>query len=241
MRIFSKFRDYYDGLSSYDDRPWKREESSVILPYNDKRINFHGSFFDFLKIFDTISLYSREKNSPDRRYYILNLSFERKFLFFCGRIYPVLFQEYNSIKENIYWDFGSFRESEYFIKAFKYDSLFKIKDTEERAKKMFDVSSIPKSFYNLGIEMNCPIILIERFNDQKTTFTEMLFKLTLNPSLKKINFQKVVSCVDAFTQIDSYLFNELTENKEKIPNIPNDVKIFSHGFDKFSFRKPSSK
>lgn len=241
MRIFSKFRDYYDGLSSYNDRSWKREESSVILPHNDKRINFQGSFSDFLKVFDTISLYLREKNSLDGKYHIFNFSFERKFLFFCGRIYPVLFQKYNSIKENIYWDFESFRENKYFARAFKHNSLFKIKNTEENAKRLFDVSSAPKSFYSLGIEMNCPIVLIERFNDRRTALTEMFFKLTLNPNLKNINFQKMVSCADAFMQIESYLFNELAENKEKTPNMPNDVKISSHGFDKFSFRKPSSK
>lgn len=67
-------------------------------------------------------------------------------------------------------------------------------------------------------------------------------KIVLNPILKDIEFYKTgIDAKTAFMAVQTYISNILT-NPEKEPEIPNKVKIESHGFDyKTSFRKDPTK
>ena len=76
MRIISSYKDYYDGLSQHDDRPWKRETSSIVLPANDLRFGIKRK--DFVEIFESFHLYLFKDNGL----------YEKCFLFFCGKIFP---------------------------------------------------------------------------------------------------------------------------------------------------------
>lgn len=223
MRIISSYKDYYDGLSQYDDRPWKRETSSMVLPVNDLRIDIKRK--DFFKIFDSFYLHLFRNNG----------FYERCFLFFCGKIYPYL-KCGNSGK--IYWDFESFSQSDEFLISSKKDKIFDLFNAEKKIKKLFSNENVPAKFSNLGIEFKSPIINIKRF--YKNIVNNPSIELTFNPNLKELNFQKIMSFQSAFMEIDSYLFNELVYDTQIETQVSDKIKIESHGFNEFSFRKEKS-
>ncbi len=61
--------------------------------------------------------------------------------------------------------------------------------------------------------------------------------LSVNPELKKFNFQKVVDPFQAFQKLSQFLSNELAHEKPIAPT-PDKYKILAHNMDKWSFRNP---
>lgn len=223
MRIISSYKDFYDGLSQHDDRPWKRETSSIVLPANDLRLSIKRK--DFVEIFDSFHLYLFEDNGL----------YERCFLFFCGKIFPYLKCEKSGM---IYWNFESFSQSNEFLTSSRKDKFFNLFKKSERARRLFIHENAPIKFLRLGIEFRSPIINIKRFHNG--ILDNPSIELTLNPNLKDLGFQKIMSLHDAFLEIDSYLFNELASDEKNDANVSDKIKIDSHGFDRFSFRKDPS-
>ena len=60
--------------------------------------------------------------------------------------------------------------------------------------------------------------------------------LTLNPRLSSLCFQKVKDPYSTYLELERYLSNKANPMKP-IPEMPDTVKIQSHGFDEKSFRK----
>lgn len=61
-------------------------------------------------------------------------------------------------------------------------------------------------------------------------------RITIAPKLSDYGFGSILSPEQAYQELYRWLCNKPVEAK-KIPHINNDMRILTHGFDKFSFRK----
>tara|TARA_R110000822_G_C15338795_1_gene495981 strand:+ start:38329 stop:38664 length:336 start_codon:yes stop_codon:yes gene_type:complete len=66
-------------------------------------------------------------------------------------------------------------------------------------------------------------------------------KVISYPSLKKLEFYKVFGAYEAFQKIEQYIANELVDRDVIDHEVSDKLKIQSHGFDEFSFRRSKSK
>lgn len=98
-----------------------------------------------------------------------------------------------------------------------------------------------KEYFQFFLDWKVPIFYIGSDRKVVIDFDGGGRKIILNPTLKEVEFFKVFDAKSAFLAIQTFISNILT-NPEKEPEIPNKVKIESHGFDfKHSFRKDPTK
>jgi hypothetical protein len=65
--------------------------------------------------------------------------------------------------------------------------------------------------------------------------------VTVNPRLQDYSFVSVIDPITAFQEISAFLGSNLVEQKDPNPHMSDELKSEIHGFDKWSFRKPSKK
>ena len=94
----------------------------------------------------------------------------------------------------------------------------------------FDNLYVGKSLSDeLFIKYNAPILLVYESHWGGT--------ITLNPRLNEFNFITKYDPIAAFQEIAMYIGNNLAKQVDPTTNFSDDLKINSHGFDKWSFRK----
>ncbi len=133
---------------------------------------------------------------------------------FCGKIYPGLMY-YEGIK-----------------RRFLYDQA----EVEAFDKKHPDYKILPwcqnwNDFFNqkCPFEFKKPIFVFEKYRDQG-------FVLTWNAQLNNYDFAKVVEPYTAYQELAMWVGAQARPEKE-IAEVSDEVKVESHGFDKYSFRK----
>ena len=88
--------------------------------------------------------------------------------------------------------------------------------------------------------------MIFKDNDKATFFEWINLVLVINlprvnPSLKNIQFEKYHDPYTVFQNVERYIWNDMITTSDFEDNISNQDKIESHGFNEWSFRKPSTK
>jgi len=78
---------------------------------------------------------------------------------------------------------------------------------------------------------NTPIMLVEHNSNHQP-------KVTINPRLNKLGFASVIDPYKAFQELSMYIGNNLVNQKDPNPPISDILKAETHGFNKWSFRKP---
>lgn len=219
MRIISDFHDYYDA---------------VMKTGMDKNVIYSRTNVGFKVI---------NKNFPPVNY---NLSVSSNnyvtlstiYLGYCGQIIPlvkyenkdqvVVFNNIKSLEEfsdrvglklrykksffsRIYWDSSNLES---------YDDFFKNKETD----------SLKEFFF----KYNVPLFLYYKEKDQ-------IRYLVTNPKLLDLNFQKFKDPYTVFQDISQYVSGVLLTNQNPMVTISDKDKVYKHGFNKWSFRKPGKK
>lgn len=232
----NKTTDYYDG---------------VCRQHGDKNVRY---IRDIKELFAEENIFNQTKLS--KRWYVNNRftvqspviregfsnkrhSFTHFLIGFCGKIYCgytyTYAEEYNYEWKDCKVEYCFDLER---IKTIC--SQIEHKRTRETVEshiqhfsQVFDYFKHNRQLEELFKIYNCPIFTI--------TDTHMYQpKITINDVLKNYGFYKVFDAYQTFQELYMYLANIAVPMKH-IPTISDEMKAYTHGFNKFSFRKPKSK
>ena len=89
---------------------------------------------------------------------------------------------------------------------------------------------------NLFEKYKTPTFIIKYKNDSVPDM-----QLIINPCLKDYEFYRVFDPYTCYQEISMYVGNNLVEDPNKAWPIGDKLKVQSHGFDKYSFRKDKQK
>lgn len=207
MRIKSNFRDYYDHIQQY-----VYGESSTYTRAWCSMNNRHSELLLNSKCFN------------------LDSSFV---VGFCGRIYGGV---HKFVREERVKGEPNTRYIYDYVWSIEqwYSGRYEIDWMDKERIKARQKNFFIKDEHSIFIEENCPIFYIDRnysvccpLNPQKHE--------KFNKTLKSCHFEQIVSPEEAYTSLVDYIGFLGMEHKT-IPEMSNDVKVISHGFDKHSFR-----
>ena len=246
MRIISRFHDYYDGLNdgADTDHVWKRETSCFLVDRDDPFFldsNWELSMqhqMDALHVPNRTACYSKS----GRYLGLENDSYRRSLLLFCGRFFPLV-----RLKESVCWRFEEFEAAiDLPNRPFSREWARDKKRIYADSRKMFSIDNIPSRYTTMNLRYKCPVILLDIQEQDLGPIREhekdrFRVRITLNPRLADLEFQRILPPYDAFQSIETYLFNELAEQTNPPVEISDDIRRDAHGFDKRSFRKDPSK
>ena len=230
MRIISKFHDYYDSIQSLG------QDRSLIYNRQEKEILFDNYPFPIF--------YYNKYNYRNCCFYI-----EQKIIGFCGKIYPLLKLEFKGIRNFCY----TLEDIDNFI-----DNNFKEKDIEKyyqrkivtkswwpdfqrfRFEEFFNKCLKEKNkYYELFMKEKSPIFVAQT-KRELDSYRKKGGYLEFNTCLKRYEFFRIFNTYQAFQEISMFMGNFAAPFKP-IPIIKDEIMSEIKGFNKESFRKPSSK
>jgi hypothetical protein len=232
MRLVSKFKDFYDSIRAYgEDKTYLYMRETKDLSKDDYGL--------FLKCFTGLGRYHDWIPQNEA------ISLKTVFITFCGKTYVGIQCNYSNLSSypGLY---KSIREYHYDIKSvsafvLKYGSAW-AKDTFIKGSKYSKDRTLQQQFKemlaNNGKQVNTALLIkhhtpvIAEYPDE-----ERERKFCSNPCLKDFNFAKAVDPFRAYQEIDMFISGILTPESKPMPKIPDELKVQSKGFDKYSFRK----
>jgi len=238
MKIFSKYKDYYDSAASAGiDETIRFNREMSVIQLTDVPIKIPRSIDITIK-----------KNPTDP--YTTTRPLFPVIVGFCGKTYVVWTYDLSphALNDSENWknDFKSwcmfYGDDVYeFINKFAGEkSLRRFKTERRQGKEKFDEFMATwhnKENHDMFIKYGVPTFLIHNITFQwwKTT-TEC--ELVLNPILSLVQFYKIFDSFQAFQQISSYISGVLGTKESNSTPMTDKEKVISHGFDiKTSFRK----
>lgn len=249
MRIISpQFHDYYDKVQSFlpDNLNYIRQKEEV---------REQNLLFPIFYSYDAIH----------------SVSVQQHIVGFCGKIYPVLRlsfhkypKDYNISSYEVFafcfniQDIDDFVKNNFSRKAYEdylkrtnyprrnkrkhwridckhWDYSLRREEFEDFFKKFKEIQN---DFVEMFNKKQCPIFIVDvkpyYFSREKETL------VTYNGCLRELEFYRMFDPYTAYQEIEMFLTNFAVPQK-KMPIIENEAKIFTHGFNNFSFRKEKSK
>jgi len=220
MRIFSKFRDYYDvvvGQTGFD--------SSLVYERESKALPFKGNLDDYNN--------HRAWNSykPDFRWIII---------LFCGKEYKCI-QVYDSMGKYKYFytkeeylEYVKNNHKEYYNKIQKHKGgwLYNKPEYTLFEKQIFTNEEIS----DLHIKYNSPVLVIDEDHSKYN-----VWNVIINGEIGKYQFVRVVDVYTAFQEIEMYIGGILGMVKDGKVSIADKDMLPQKGFDQFSFKNPKGK
>ena len=251
MKIYSKFKDYYDIAlvhGSQENLLFERKLQNIDIR-KDSRIN---EKFTSLQL--TAMKIHQEMKSLSATYEI-----ERKFklhpmmVIFCGKVYPGFHVTHESMGASIvpvktvdgcFYDMDSlssyFRKNESNIKDLKeekrsrWNSLYFGEKTTKKIEDFFSISGSNK-FENDLLEYKIITAVVTSYQNSEGEH------FTINLPLKEVDFYRKFDPWQAHQEISMYIGGVLAPESKPMIKVADKYKIMGHGFDDMSFRKPPSK
>ena len=239
MYIISKEKDYYDGVVG-------TMGIDKTIVYERKTIEI-DDVTKFPKIFHKTPSWIRQHVN-----HFLNLDWydtdSKKYdscssfiVGFCGKLY---------LGWKFYYEVKVRADYDGIIDKMKTDIIYGFENAEKHLKKehwnrniVDDIEYI--SHYDpieLFRELNTPIFLYDSdYGRINITPYHNHSKFFINPILKDYEFYKVMDTFTAFQEISMFLGGVLGIGEKEIVEIEDKYKIPQHGFDKWSFRRESTK
>lgn len=217
MRIVSKFKDCYDGLTSNSEPIYVRTTSEIQLPYNVALRNF------------------------DIRHNNTTYPFSAMLLGLCGRVYPAFYLHDGEDKQyKVYYsrsalveDFPEVLERRCMGRWYEKPPQIDYCDEIFRRSLGYGLPIDEEKKFSHYFSVDTPAFVVYNTGRNETSY------LIKNPLLRKYEVYKLFPIPLLFQEIETYL-GSLARPDNKIPKISDELKIASHGFDKFSFRKDKS-
>jgi hypothetical protein len=216
VRIIDKRRDYYDGVASQGVDP------SIIYVRKEKETPFRLDQFCM----------------PHLGY------FDKYVIGFCGQIRPLV--KISGANRLLFESLKSRTNEDLFFYNIDEVDRYASQWIERRAKWYdcpFQMNESRKNF--LKFFQNTWAKLETIFTDHKTPIflldCSIKSKLFLNPLLRPFEFQRIVDPYTAFQELSMYIGGILGNLNPKVPDVSNEDLIVAKGFDKWSFRKESTK
>jgi hypothetical protein len=246
MRIISKFKDYYDGIVPHDT------DSKRVYVRKTRDLDV-GEVPELVKVFDRIPV-ARGRFSYS---YADRGDYRPGVLAFCGRAYP--FYWTSSLLEKNYTLFADFEEV---LADVRRRLTTKGKDCQiseiEELRALLESLTWPKEAPSLDyilkpslraktwerflaevpmdlpdemfVRVDAPIVLLWRAGGD--------WQIEANPRLNEWGFQKMIDPWTAYQELDMFVGTNLVKQMDPNVHIPDEIKAESHGFNKWSFRRP---
>jgi len=224
MRIFSKFKDYYDVMLAYDRDP------SPVYARDTVVHDTNSDEFKALKL-----PIPRGVNLSIRGLYN-EKGTERGTIFFCGKVYP-------------FWGVNrtycyNHRQIVTAVKASleKYRNGSYARDLEEILQELYtgNVHSQwvnEKSMEMLDSELkNKPISDALHLAYKSPILIKIGTWLYVNPNLREYGFQACLDPHTAYQELSMFMGNNLAQQNEPPSKQTDELKVHAHGFDRWSFR-----
>jgi hypothetical protein len=213
MRIISDFYDYYDCIQKYGI------DKSII--YNRKIIDI-GEVLP-KKVSDILKDYSRCYRIVKKNNHITLIDDVNLFaLIIIDKCYIGL--EYNGI---------------YFYSEELFNNYLEKYDLKINTTYFYKKRNLPFCCVDIGIDFaiqnKCPIFAYSRYSN----LLDREYKTVKNPCLKKYGFYRIVEPNTMYQKIQMFFSGILAIPEKEILPISDELKVQSHGFDKWSFRKKS--
>jgi hypothetical protein len=269
MRIISKKRDYYDCIQQYGQDQtriyvrkeievqatsdgWKCSEGDVfnsklwgqLLEDTRQRLNFQFQGRDYIsgchiigfcgKIYPCIEIYYLDqqklksfKNKYSNEYYNKSSFYTSFFAYTFEQLYEFLSKD-SAAKKNIDKDVRRYNPNYTFRNDFGYLKHHLLSPYFNRDK-----------YSQIFVDNNIPIFIIK---DDGRKWSYRYNNILFNPSdLHKYKFQKVFGPYEAYQELEMYISNVLKLHEPVTIEVSEKDRLSKHGFDKWSFRKSSSK
>ena len=225
MRVSSPFKDYYDvyqkytfGASKIYNRYWSDGKSDF------KYKNFYSNSYWIVN--------SRNKDVSSKY-----VELEQVIIGFCGKIHSYVLAFYYEEKH------GKPRTIYKITPITSVEGLEQFCKLSKEEKRVASSAFFTEEDNSIFIKENCPIFLIKKSNYYSTNFDFLCCSMEKNRARSDQQFPLSFYCFDTFvnaevawTGLTSYIDFLGTQYKE-IPEMTNETKIKSHGFDEMSFRK----
>jgi len=234
MLIISDFKDFYDYGCVYgiDKKHVYKRKTEVLEIKNTKTfskdvIGFCGKIYILYNLFN-INVFSED--ITDKKINVFN---NTSYISLCGEKFGYINKNHKSnfiLKEHIpqkivnkYYD-DKINQNEFECKIKEHVGI--VKDSKNN---WLDYNFDKNQYLYIFEKHKVPIFYVHNN------------KLYLNPPLKKLGFQKYITPVEAFQEIEMFL-TKLTDPPDPVMPVGDDKLIAgTHGFDKYSFRKEKEK
>lgn len=222
MRIIAEEVDYYDCVQGTD-----QDKSLLYIRKPETQTIPRGSY-------SFPHLYARPPGNINVEHFIIG---------FCGSIFPVIeFHLRSSTTNELCFSLAevdafmekNLRSKE--LKIYRGEAPRRLMgwrwwtDRKSYAKFFEECKQAKDKFASLFEEKRCPVFVAERGNWGDG-------KITYNALLRRYDFMRVFDPYMAYQEILMFM-NNLAVPQKPMPVIPDELKAETHGFDKWSFRKP---
>jgi len=231
MRIISKYKDYYDGVGAGDLDPipvYERHEKKIelIQPFpNDWR---HSKYL----------IVNRNNKVDGYKSKLVERSLYTYVIGYCGELYPILkvVQDEGSISKYWYeYDVSTILD---YVKTNRWQGIHRYKEILNEWLELIKTLKLQDIFK----EHNVPVFIFDGFEIDTRKGTQPVLHVTLNPRLRKYEFYKIKDAYTTYQDIRMYVGNDLARDTEvNVPTGDDKTLAESKGYDKWSFRKESTK
>lgn len=231
MKIFSKFKDYYDHVQAFG------QDADVSYIRNTE------NYCNIKRLHDN-KWFKVERDDEGRD--ILTDEYDMKYpidcfgggfidIYFCGKVYHALRVEQTSDR------YGKIIPAEFFYDADKYAKYIETTNPSRADRyylkdKLKTLSENGKIRTNMNQKLGHPVIMVKY--DWYTGLRNIY-----NPRLNEVQFQKAVDPYTAYMELDMFISGVLGKTGGEMVTISDKDKIDKHGFDmKYGFRtRPKEK
>lgn len=249
MRIFSKFRDYYDcvqrhgqdrsivyvrdSIEEFFNRGWAEDKNRRAEKYPFPTLD-HGERWFFSQDFDR------------------TITFRANIVGFCGQIFPAV-----RLHKDIGWTTLSVESRQGLSPDDKTVFCFNIQQIDDfvatnTSSSRYTAYSGAKKKHKKDRAWRETLVLFfaecekvkndfRRFFDEKTVpifvANAERFSIEFNAKLNDVEFYRVFDPFAAFQEIARFMGN-FAEARKVAPPISDEMRAQAHGFDKWSFRTP---
>ncbi len=240
MLILTKRKDYYDGVVGTlgVDKTLVYDRQEVELQEKDFPDDFKRKRYSWNKSNDT-QFYNIARHDIKKEFQKKYQHYSYFLIGFCGKLY-IGWKLYSEVRKNS----GITDLVTEFTYDFEYIKTI-IKPREYWGNIVDDVNYITNydSLY-LFRNLKTPIFVYD--TDYKRTLLGKYWrngqeKFIVNPNLGDYEFYKVFDSFQAFQEISMFIGGVLGRGEKEIVVVDDKYKIAQHGFDKWSFRKESTK
>ena len=230
MRIISKTHDYYDAVQKYG-------QDNTIIYLRDER---EEKLMEWL--FPSINF---GWNGLYKHFFTIGA------VGFCGKVYPMISPTSYGLNgvgcgKLVDTCFFNYEEFEAHLKTvLKKREFEKWSEKPTGIRKRYRSGSCPdniKEFYKTPQDSKwtkyfetAPLFIAWADNNWKRRG-----KIIYDTPLKAVEFFRVVDTATAFQELSMFMANRAIPQK-KMPVVPDALKVETHGFDKYSFRKDKAK
>lgn len=225
MKIFSKFKDYYDSVQSFG------QDDTIHFVRNEEQLEISKDLVKKVIGRDTQLSLKYETIDDERR----SIGLTKFMILFCGKIY----KGYRVSEYSTY-------QGRYIFHRYLDGIFYNYDDTIEFYNKYEeDLSKYNRRWFEGEIndwfkhtENNLEDFSID--NKIVLAYLDPQFQIK-NCSLQDLEFYKIVDSFSAYQELDMYISGVLSKDANMMIEIADKDKIPQHGFDNFSFKKLPTK